>query len=82
MRALAKFMPSRCSRSAADAAAQSPAPSGAAPQQTMSLHASLVTHPAPFKKCIYSFPLPAKVTFRGLRSVSRRARGCGASAKR
>jgi hypothetical protein len=35
----------------------------------MSLHASVVAHPAPFKKYLYSFLLPAKVALRGL-SVS------------
>jgi hypothetical protein len=44
----------------ADGAAQSP------PLQTLRLHASVVTHPAPFKKYLYSFPLPGQVTFRAL----------------
>jgi hypothetical protein len=69
MRALAKLSAIALRALGADAAAQSQAPSGAAPLPTMSLHASVVAHPAPFKKYLYSFPLPAKVALRGL-SVS------------
>jgi hypothetical protein len=66
MRALAKSIALMLLALGADAAAQSPPPSPTAPLQTMSLHASVVTHPAPFKKYLYAFPLPAKVAFRGL----------------
>jgi hypothetical protein len=62
MRALPKLTAIVLLALGADAVAQTPS----APLQTMSLHASVVTHPAPFKKYLYSFPLPAKVAFRGL----------------
>jgi hypothetical protein len=38
----------------------------AAATRTLSLQASVVTHPATFKKYLYSFPLPGNVTFKGL----------------
>jgi hypothetical protein len=39
-------------------------PAGA--PHVLDLHASVVTHPATFKKYLYSFPLPGKVAFEGL----------------
>ena len=44
----------------ANSAAQTP------PLQRLHLHASVITHPASFKKYLYSFPLPGQVTLRGL----------------
>ena len=41
------------------------APPAGAPH-VLDLHASVVTHPATFKKYLYSFPLPGKVVFEGL----------------